>query len=137
MPGKDVESVPMNERDEMEHYLSIAISGSLVGQIAAKRDLDLDEFLDQDSPRLAAICTEIEELGIYPPLVARSMLLALVTLLSSEANLRIATEEYSKLLWSILGDPKTGGEDPPKIYLKAAQAMHLCQIGLLNPSIKL
>jgi len=122
--------------DDMEAFLSTAISGALVGQIAAKREIPIEDFMEENSGLLHGVCDELEELGIYPPLIARSTLIALSNLLAQDQNIDIVTKEFAQLLWSILGNPESGGEKPPAIYYKAARAVHLVQVGFLNPLIE-
>jgi hypothetical protein len=125
------------EQNKVEEYLSSAIAGSLIGQIASRRELSFYTLLgpsfDGDSPELRALSDELTELGINPDLLANHALSSLVALFVEESNANLIVCQYTSLLWSILGDPKNGGK-PPEIYRKAGVAMHLALLGILDPS---
>jgi len=128
----------MTPPNRLEEYLSSAIAGSLVGQIARAREIPFKEMFSTDgtatSPTIRAIATELDELGIDAELLASQALYALVALFAQEENAELITSQYTSLLWSILGDPKNGGS-PPEIYRRAGCAMHLTLLGILDPSI--
>jgi hypothetical protein len=123
--------------NRLEEYLSTAVAGSLIGQIARAREIPFKEMFSADgsgSPAVRAIATELDELGIDAELLASQALYALVALFSQQENAELITSQYTSLLWSILGDPKNGG-NPPEIYRRAGCAMHLTLLGILDPSI--
>jgi len=121
---------------KVEEYLTAAVAGSLIGQVAGQRNLSFASLLgtegDGESPHLRAITAEFTELGIDPALLANHSLLALVALFAEEANAELIVSQYSSLLWTILGDPRSGA--PPEIYRRAGVAMHLALLGILDPS---
>lgn len=127
-----------SDPNKLEEYLGSALAGSLVGQIAARRNITFRELLgpdgDGDSPTLRALTEEITELGLDPELLATHSLYSLVALFSQETNADLIASQYTSLLWSILGDPKNGGS-PPEIYRRAGVAMHLALLGILDPSL--
>lgn len=122
---------------KVEEYLSCALAGALVGQLAARRELDFMTLIgpnfDGDSPELRSLSDELTELGIDPNLLATHALTALVALFVEQNNADLIVGQYTSLLWSILGDPKNGGS-PPEIYRKAGVAMHLSLLGILDPT---
>lgn len=124
--------------DKIEDFLGHAIAGSLVGMIACHRGASVQELVDPancKSSKLAyAIAHELDEMGIDPNVLASQMMIALVTVFGQPDNARLITTQFSKLLWSILGDPKNGGA-PPEIYERAGAALHLTLLGMLKPSI--
>jgi hypothetical protein len=124
--------------NRLEEYLSTAVAGSLIGQIARAREIPFKEMFSTDgttsSPTIRAIATELDELGIDAELLASQALYALVALFAQEENAELITSQYTALLWSILGDPQNGG-NPPEIYRRAGCAMHLTLLGILDPSI--
>jgi len=126
-----------HEQTKVEEYLSSAIAGSLIGQIANRRELSFSTLLgprcDGDSPELRALSDELTELGINPDVLANHVLSCLVALFVEESNANLIVGQYTSLLWSVLGDPANGGK-PPEIYRKAGVAMHLALIGILDPS---
>lgn len=128
----------MTPPNRLEEYLSSAIAGSLVGQIARAREIPFKEMFSTDgttsSPAVRAIATELDELGIDAEILASQALYALVALFAQEENAELITSQYTALLWSILGDPQNGG-NPPEIYRRAGCAMHLTLLGILDPSI--
>jgi hypothetical protein len=121
---------------KVEDYLTSAIAGSLVSQIAARRHISFGTLIgpnrDGESPELRALSDELTELGIDPSLIANHSLLALVALFAQEHNADLIVSQYTSLLWTILGDPKSGS--PPEIYRRAGCAMHLALLGILDPS---
>ncbi|MGA0848092.1 MAG: hypothetical protein ACO3PY_05755 [Pontimonas sp.] len=128
----------MSDYNHIDEYLSTAVAGSLVGQIARARNISFKEMFAADgvsiSPTIRAITLELDELGIDPELIASQVLYALVALFAKEENAELITSQYTSLLWSILGDPKNGGS-PPEIYRRAGCALHLTLLGILDPSI--
>lgn len=124
--------------NRLEEYLATAVAGSLIGQIARKRDIAMGDLFasgfDTASPTVRALATELDDLGIDAQLLASQSLLALVALFAQESNADLITGQFTALLWSILGDPKNGGS-PPEIYRRAGVAMHLALLGILDPSI--
>lgn len=120
---------------KVEEYLTSALAGSLIGQVAGHRNLSFATLLgtNGESHQLKAIAAEFTELGIDPALLANHTLLALVALFAEEANAELIVSQYSSLLWTILGDPKSGS--PPEIYRRAGVAMHLALLGILDPAI--
>jgi hypothetical protein len=119
--------------DRIESYLSQAVAGSLIGAIAARRNQDITEFADPDSPELRALFEELCDLGIYPQVIANHSLTALAALFCEPDNADRITTSLTDLLWTILGDPKSGA--PPEIYRRAGTAMHVTLLGLLCPSV--
>ena len=122
----------MITQNQLERYLSYALGGSLVGQIAATRLLSAEEILEPDSLELQAIESDLLDLGIRPELLAGSALSALVTMLCNEANAPKIIELLTQRLWEILGDPKSGS--PPEVYRKAGYSMFAFFVMCLRPS---
>ena len=126
-----------NEQTKVEEYLTSALAGSLIGQVAARRCLHFRDLLgpegDGDSPELRALSDELTALALDPCLLANHSLLALVALFAQEGNADLIVTQYTSLLWTILGDPKSGS--PPEIYRRAGVAMHLALLGILDPAI--
>lgn len=124
------------EQTKVEEFLSTALAGSLVGQIAAERRISFTTLagpnFDGESPELRALADELTELGIYPDQLANHALIALVSLFMENSNAELIITQYTSLLWTILGDPKSGA--PPEIYRRAGVAMHLALLGILDPS---
>lgn len=124
--------------NKLEEYLGAAIAGSLIGQIARKREIPMGDLFscgpDIPSPVVRNIATELDELGIDAQLLASQSLMALVALFAQESNADLITGQFTALLWTILGDPKNGGS-PPEIYRRAGVAMHLALLGILDPSL--
>jgi len=125
------------EQTKVEEYLSSALAGSLVGQIAAQRRISFITLLgsdfDGESPELRSLANELTELGICPDQLANHALSALVSLFMANSNAELIVAQYTSLLWTILGDPKSGA--PPEIYRRAGVAMHLALLGILDPSL--
>jgi hypothetical protein len=114
-------------------YLRAALGGSLIGQMAATRDISVEALLTPDSEALNTLRAELEEFGVDPELLATQALAALTALMIEPDNADRIVTELTRLLWSILGDPKSG--TPPEIYRQAGSAMHLSFIGILSPQI--
>ncbi len=121
--------------DKLELFTSEVIASSIAGQIALARDLDFDDLIANESSALNALCDEITDLGLDPDLLANHVLNGLLTLFVLPHNADVMIENFSKLLWTILGDPENGGDTPPPLYQKAGQAMHLTFVSLLDPSV--
>lgn len=119
------------DRNKLEEFVSSAIAGSLIGQIVAHRQIPLDEATESAS--LERLAYEIRDFGINPHILSEHAISALIVLLMDEPNADRVVTCLTDLLWSILGDPKGGGA-PPEIYRKAALAMHLFFIGVLDPA---
>ena len=120
-------------KDPIESYLTSALAGSMVGLLACKRSLTIDELLALNSERLVELQNELVDLGLFPRELACQSLNALVALFVEEHNANFMVNNLTSLLWNILGDPENGGE-PPEIYRRAGVAMHLMFIALLTPS---
>lgn len=127
-----------SEPNKLEEYLATAIAGSLIGQVARNREIAMGDLfacgLDNPSPVVRKLATELDDLGIDAQLLASQSLYALVALFAQEPNADLIIGQFTALLWSILGDPKNGGS-PPEIYRRAGVAMHLALLGILDPSI--
>lgn len=127
-----------DDPNKLEEYLSTAVAGSLIGQLARKREIPMRELFTADhetpSPAVRALALELDDLGIDAELLASQSLYALVALFAQESNAELIIAQYTSLLWSLLGDPKNGG-NPPEIYRRAGAAMHLALLGILDPSI--
>jgi hypothetical protein len=121
--------------DKVQSFITDVITGSLAGQIALERDLDFAQLTSPKSPALRAISREITDLGIDPSVLSNHVLNGLVALFASPHNAEVMTENLTQLIWTILGDPKNGGEKPPPLYQKAGQALHLTFVSLLDPSV--
>lgn len=122
----------MITQNQLERYLSYALGGSLVGQIAATRLIAPEDILKPDSSELEVIETDLVDLGIRPDLLASSALSALVTMFCNEANAPKIVELMTQRLWEILGDPKSGS--PPELYRKAGYSMFAFFVMCLRPS---
>lgn len=124
------------EQTKVEEYLSAALAGSLIGQIANRRGIHYTELLgpafDGDTPELRELSDELTELGLCPDTLANHALCSLVALFVEQGNAELIVTQYTSLLWTILGDPKSGA--PPEIYRRAGVAMHLALLGILDPS---
>lgn len=124
------------EQTKVEEYLSAALAGSLIGQIANRRGIHFSELLgpsfDGDTPELRELSDELTELGLCPDTLANHALCSLVALFVEQSNAELIVTQYTSLLWTILGDPKSGA--PPEIYRRAGVAMHLALLGILDPS---
>lgn len=117
----------------MRDYLSYALAGSLIGQMAMARDISVEAVLVPDSLALRSLREELTEFGLDPELLAAQALAAVTSLFIEPDNADRITTELTNLLWSILGDPESGA--PPELYRRAGQAMHLSFIGVLSPDI--
>lgn len=120
----------MSSDNKIEDYLSCAIAGCLVGQIASARKLTIDDLINDRSGVISALATELTTLGIDPEYTAKSVLLALAALFMENTNANLVISHLTDLLWTILGPPEGG--PPPEIYRRAGIAMHLAFVGLLN-----
>lgn len=121
--------------DKIQDFTTEVIAGSIAGQIALARDLDFAELNTPESAALRTICDEITALGLDPVVLANHVLNGLVTLFVIPNNADVMIENFTQLLWTILGDPENGGDIPPPLYQKAGQAMHLTFVSLLDPSV--
>jgi len=123
---------------KLESYLATALAGSLIGQIARRREIPFRQMFADDgrtcAPVIQSIATELDDLGIDAELLATQALGALVALFAQEQNAQLITTNFTDLLWSILGDPENGGS-PPELYRRAGAAMHLTLLGILDPSL--
>lgn len=122
-------SSPTTVRD----YLSYALAGSLIGQMAMARDISVEVVLVPDSLALRSLREELTEFGLDPELLAAQALAAVTSLFIEPDNADRITTELTKLLWTILGDPESGA--PPELYRHAGHAMFLSFIGIISPDI--
>ncbi len=120
----------MTSDNKIEEYLSHAIAGCLVGQIAAARRLSFDDLIACDGESVRSLGYELAELGLDPDRISEALLLALATLFMEGSNASMIAGHLSDLLWTILGPPEGG--TPPEIYRRAGVAMLLAFVGLLN-----
>lgn len=121
------------EENKVQEFVSSAVAGSLIGQIAAHRGLSLEDINYSD--KLTDMAYEIRDFGLNPHLLTEHALSALVVMFMEEANAEHLVSSITDLLWSLLGDPKSGGTKPPELYRKAGLAMHLFFLGLLDPHV--
>ena len=123
----------MSSSTSVRDYLSCAMAGSLIGQMAMARDISVEAVLAPNSMALQSLRTELDEFGLDADLLAEQALAAITALFIQPENADRITTELTKLLWSVLGDPDSGA--PPEIYRRAGHAMHLSFIGILSPDI--
>jgi len=120
----------------LHQYLSECIAGTIFGLAAVKLGMDYSDLFDEYN-RPKELSTEIadkmEELGIDSAYIAASVQKALLIAFSQTENVSEMIDRHSELLWSILGNPDSGGHKPPKIYRKASVASHLMVLGILSP----
>lgn len=123
----------MSSSTSVRDYLSCAMAGSLIGQMAMARAISVEAVLAPNSMALQSLRTELDEFGLDADLLAEQALAAVTALFIEPENADRITTELTKLLWSVLGDPDSGA--PPEIYRRAGHAMHLSFIGILSPDI--
>jgi hypothetical protein len=123
---------------KLEEYLSSALAGSLVGQVARHRGTDLEDLvlghLNGDNNQVTELANAITELGIDPDLLAAHALTAITALFMEPQNAATLRAQFTGLMWTILGNPKTGGA-PPELYHKAGAALHMVLLGILDPNL--
>jgi hypothetical protein len=113
-------------------YLSHALLATLVGQVAATRDIPFENLLDYKSLEVKAIEKELNNFGIHPEGLARNVLLALGMLFSSPETANRIVDVLTEELWEVLGDPQSGS--PPELYRKAGVSMFTTILAILRPS---
>lgn len=116
-------------------FLNPVVAGALAGQVATERGIPYSELIshnDQLAPRSREILQELTALGIDTQAVALLCLHSLVGVLNHQENVELIIPQITQLLWTMLGDPKNGGE-PPIIYRRAAAAMYMAFLGILEP----
>ena len=118
--------------NRIEEFLTCAMAGSVIGQMSAKRDIPLESLVRPGSKVLKQLEDDLDEIGIDPPLIAQTALLAITTLLAQQGNADLISTVLTEQLWKILGDPSSG--DPPEIYRRAGASIHFLLIQLLLPS---
>lgn len=123
----------------IESWLSSALAGSLVAQIAIKRGLAFDDLGDaaatELSPQTEAILSELHNLGITGTLTTEHVMASLTCLFIQPDNAEAIIDTFTGILWSVLGDPERNGGKPPDIYRRAGFLMHLALVGFFDPSI--
>lgn len=102
-------------------YLSYALRATLVGQVAATRDIPFDPLLNPRSTEVKAIEKDLNEIGIQPDGLATNALLALGMLFTSPETANKIVDALTEELWEVLGDPQSGA--PPELYRKAGVSM--------------
>jgi hypothetical protein len=118
----------------LHEYLRTAIASSMFGMVSQRKGLLYGDLFDEDDcPKASAelVIKAIHETGINPDVIAAHVQKALVRLFSEPDNARALVKQHAELLWTILGDPKDGGETPPPIYAKAGLAGLTSFLGLL------
>lgn len=113
-------------------YLSHALRATLVGQVAATRDIPFDRLLNPRSSEVKAIEKDLINFGIHPDGLATNGLLALGMLFSSPDTANRIVDVLTEELWEVLGDPKSGA--PPELYRKAGLSMFASILAILRPS---
>ena len=111
----------------MEAY-SITVHGMELEEIMPQ---DFDGEIDPHEELRAEIIKGITDCGIDPARLADIVTVALCKLLTDNDFERDLVRRNAEGLWEILGDPKQG-KKPPKIYYRAAYALHLSYIHLLS-----
>lgn len=119
--------------NRLEEYLGLVAAGSLIGQLARARDIDAETLFNGPARVRTELASDLADLGIDPNLLASQLLSALCALFMQETNAALVVEQYTGLLWNILGDPKRGGDTPPELYRRAGCALHLALLALLDP----
>lgn len=123
----------------IESWLSSALCGSLVAQIAKKRGLAFDALANADTTELSteteAILSELHDLGITGTLTTEHVMASLTCLFIHPDNADAIIDAFTGILWSVLGDPERNGGKPPDIYRRAGFAMHVALLGFFDPSI--
>lgn len=117
--------------NRIEEYLTCAMAGTLIGQMSAKREIPLETLVGPRSRELRQLEDDLDDIGIDPPLIAQTALLALATLFANPKDAELITDVMTKQLWKVLGDPSSG--DPPEIYRRAGASIHFLLIQLLQP----
>lgn len=123
----------MSSSTTLREYLTRALGGSLIGQMAVAREVSVEAVLAPQSAALCSLRAELTEFGLEPELLAEQALTALTALLIEPDNAERIVIELTKLLWSILGDPESGA--PPELYRHAGHAMFLSFIGIISPDV--
>jgi hypothetical protein len=113
-------------------YLSHALRATLVGQVAATRDIPFDRLLNPRSSEVKAIEKDLNKFGIHPDGLATNGLLALGMLISSPETANRIVDVLTEELWEVLGDPQSGS--PPELYRKAGLSMFASILAILRPS---
>ena len=122
--------IPLEAR--LHQLLTEICQSSLTAQTLDKVGVTLDDLTAEE--RDAAIDLAHQLLatgGISAALVTEHLLAGLSFIYSSPENVEVLCNQLAGMLWSILGDPKSG--PPPAIYFKASIAMHLFFLGLIKP----
>ena len=118
----------------VREYLASALTGSLVAQRARKSGFDITAIEDLSDLQIRSCATEFYSLGIDPEQTAQHTICALVLLFSQPDNREQMLRCLASVLWTILGDPKSG--DPPEIYRKAAIGVWYSFLITLDPAIQ-
>jgi hypothetical protein len=113
-------------------YLSHALRATLVGQVAATRDIPFDRLLNPRSSEVKAIEKDLNKFGIHPDGLATNGLLALGMLINSPETANRIVDVLTEELWEVLGDPQSGS--PPELYRKAGLSMFASILAILRPS---
>ena len=122
-------SALVNTPDNLLEYLSAAVAGSLVSQIADAESNDALRRLFDDEDAIRHYANVLAKQGIDPELTAKQILDSLELLY--KANHKLVEQGLTNLLWDTLGDPESG--KPPEIYHRAAHYVMSAFIAMLHP----
>lgn len=125
----------MTTEDPIHTTITNAIGMSVVAQMAIKEGLvdDIEEIPFLSGEVMHKLLDFYSStLGVRPDRTAWSVMSLLSATLAHPKNTEAFVKDMADLLWTILGDPKSG--DPPVIYRKAAIAVHLYIVKIFVPS---
>jgi hypothetical protein len=123
------------ESTGLHEYLSTSLASALFGMVSRHAGYSFEDLFDEnEAPRAAAeeVMHAIKETGINADHLATYAMNSIFRLFVEPDNADRIVQHSTEMLWSILGDPESGGADPPVIYKKAGIAVHLTLLGLLS-----
>lgn len=113
--------------------LTACIEGTLVAQIALKRGIDAEAVFANDRQVIKQLRQELDDLGVDCKALSQAHLDALVGAYSCDKAIEDLGGAFAGMLWAFLGDPETGGKQPPQRYIEATQALWVSFLGAINP----
>lgn len=121
----------------IQNYLSKTLHGALMEAYGQLHDIPITELLDPENPAAIVADTVLKNtLGVNYDELAFYALSAVCELLTNTEVADAHVNGVANTLWASLGNPETGGYDPPKIYKDTAYTIYIMFVVILNPTFK-
>ena len=99
------------------------------------KGIDMMDLLDPSKAVAIDVTNALSDcIGLSWDDLAFYVITSFCGLLTSQDVLNVTIDNLASVLWLTLGDPETGGEEPPSIYKEAAVKVYALFVESLNPT---